>query len=799
MELDERWRRIKEVFTTVLAVPPAMREAWLAETLPGEPFLADEVRELVAAFDQSEDGLGATPPDLPRELLQTAVVGLRIGPYRILSELGRGGMGAVYLAVRDDEAYQQRVAVKLVKRGMDTDDIVRRFVHERKILAGLAHPNIARLIDGGSTQDGRPYFVMEYVAGRPITVYAQEKKLSVEARLRLFVKVCSAVQFAHQNLIVHRDIKPGNLLLDRDGEPKLLDFGIAKLLAPPAFAGLSELTHAHRQPMTPDYASPEQLAGEPVTTATDVYGLGILLYELLVGQNPVAVGKLLGAGRAERLPSQAVRGLDGDHKLARRLQGDLDTIAGKALEHEPQRRYATAAALAEDVERHLEQRPVKARPPTLRYRLGRTLMRQKLASALMLSVAVFAGIAGYLWYTSERALRLAEEQRLQADEQRRKAEALAGFLKGLFRSSDPQQNRGEKLTVLQILDEGAKQLLAGGERSPSWAPMPGGAAGFDAGTRADLLYEIADVYGNLGLYDQAQKLLESALALREPWRGDRESQLGKAKILTLLGHMTYHQGHYDASRRHYLDSIAIKERQLGPRDPSLADDLNGLGAELIEMKRFQEAAGSLHRAEAIGRQAGPRGRKELAVSLNNLANLEQRQEHLAEARQHYQEALDIDKPLLGADHPDTLSTERNLGSVLLDLGEYAKAEALYQDILQTQERVLGSNHRDLILTLSMLGMAHLNRDHYSAAADSLRRALAMRGQLGLPHNADEAVDLRNYAVALWYQEDLRGAQEYFQKSYQLYLQLEGDHSVAIAQVLDSLSKLKSKIGNTPRR
>ncbi|MFY9820922.1 MAG: serine/threonine-protein kinase [Thermoanaerobaculia bacterium] len=546
----ERWRRFKEVFSTVLAVPPAMREAWLAETLPADPVLADEVRELVAVFEKGgeifEIQTPATAPDLPPEL-PTAAAGLRIGPYRILSELGRGGMGAVYLAVRDDQAYEQRVAVKLVKRGMDTDDIVRRFVHERKILAALVHPNIAHLLDGGSTSDGRPYFVMEYVAGRPITVFAQTKKLGVEARLRLFVKVCSAVQFAHQNLIVHRDIKPSNLLVDRDGEPKLLDFGIAKLLAPPAFGKLSELTHAHRQPLTPDYASPEQLAGEPVTTAADIYGLGILLYELLVGQNPTAAAKLLGPGRAGRLPSQAVRGLDGDRRRSRRLKGDLDTIVGKALEHEPQRRYATAAALAEDVERHLEHRPVKARPPTVVYRLGRMMRRQKLASALVLAVALLAAVTSVLAIEYRRQIGIAErgrdqaqEQRLRAETERRRTKELFLFLKGMIRTSDPGQNRGEEVTVSQMLAVAANQLRNPKQSSPRWAPMPAGGYAVDPVTRASLLHEIADVYYKRGSYKEAEDLLNDALALRAG-RTDRDSRLGEAADRTLLGNLAVNQ------------------------------------------------------------------------------------------------------------------------------------------------------------------------------------------------------------------------------------------------------------------
>jgi len=798
MEPD-RWQRIKEVFSTALAVPSAMREAWLVQTLPDDPVLANEVRELVAVFQEGGEIFQVrtlvTVPDLPQDL-ETAVAGLRIGPYRILSELGRGGMGAVYLAVRADQAYEQRVAIKLVKRGMDTDDIVRRFVHERKILAALVHPNIARLIDGGSTTDGRPFFVMEYIEGRPITVFAQNKKLGVEDRLRLFVKVCAAVQFAHQNLIVHRDLKPGNLLVDRDGEPKLLDFGIAKLLAPPAFGKLSELTQAHRQPMTPDYASPEQLAGEPVTTATDIYGLGILLYELLVGQNPAGVAKLLGPGRAARLPSQAVRGLEGDRRTYRRLQGDLDTIVGKALEPEPQRRYATAAALAEDVERHLEQRPVKARPPTLGYRLGRMLVRQKLASALVLSLVAFAAFAGYQNYELKRARDRAEAQRLQADEQRRKAQAFSGFLKGLFRSADPEHSRGEDLKVRQILDEGARQLRNPGEHSPLWAPMPAGEVPLDPSTRASLLNDVAEIYADLGSYKEAENLLNNARAMRAGKTG-RDDRLGEAASLTLLGHLALNQGDFSKCLPYYRQAIAIKEEQLGLADPALAEDLNGQGNALMENGDLKGAAQSLSRAKFLSHRAGNSGLKQFAVSLNNLAILAERQQRFREAQEGYQTALDIDRTLLGADHPDTLGVERNLGSILLRQHEYARAETLYQEVLHAQERVLGINHRDLILTLSSLGAAQNGQNLYPDAAGSLRRALALHESLGLSPDIEEAYALNIYAGVLRAQGDLAAAEANYERSRQIYLLLEGDNRASIASVLRGLSQVKLQRGDLP--
>ena len=401
----ERWRRIKDAFSAALELPPEERAEWLAFTMPDDPSLAREVKSLLAAHDGADDfyerGALAAVPEV-RQQLEGAVEGMRIGPYRVLSELGHGGMGAVYLAARDEPGFTRKVALKLIKRGMDTDEIVRRFVAERQILASLAHPNIARLFDGGSTPDGRPYFVMEYVEGQSITAYAGEQKLSVEARLRLFLRVCRAVQHAHQSLVVHRDLKPANILVDAEGEPKLLDFGIAKLLDPSSFGGalggMTALTGLTPGPDDSGLREPRAAHGRSGDHGHGCLRPGAPALRAAGGTEP-AVGRAQARGRVGRTPSEPGRrrarhGGDAEtRRLARRLAGDLDTIVGKALEPEPERRYGTAAALAEDVERHLTQRPVAARRPTLAYRLSRTLVRHKLAAALGLAVCLLAIIS----------------------------------------------------------------------------------------------------------------------------------------------------------------------------------------------------------------------------------------------------------------------------------------------------------------------------------------------------------------------------------------------------------------------
>ncbi|MCI0621868.1 MAG: serine/threonine protein kinase, partial [Acidobacteria bacterium] len=410
----ERWQRVKELFQTAVEGGANQRAAFLEESCAGDPALRTQVEALIASHEGAPGFLEAPAFEVAPTTLEddeaALMIGRRIGPYELVREIGHGGMGAVYLAVRADEEYKKQVAIKLVKRGMDTDTILRRFRNERQILANLDHPHIAKLLDGGTTSDGLPYFVMDYVEGLPIDVYCDTHKLPTLERLKLFRTVCSAVHYAHQNHVVHRDLKPSNIFVAADGVPKLLDFGIAKLLNPDFPSQMVESTATLRF-MTPDYASPEQVRGEKLAPASDVYSLGVLLYELLTGHRPYRLGS--------RAPSEVVRiiceeepekpstvisrvedvsGSDGTlrltpesvsqtreghpEKLRRHLAGDLDNIVLMALRKEPNRRYASVEQFSEDVRRHLAGLPVIARKDTLSYRATKFIKRNK-ASVIM--------------------------------------------------------------------------------------------------------------------------------------------------------------------------------------------------------------------------------------------------------------------------------------------------------------------------------------------------------------------------------------------------------------------------------
>jgi len=412
-----RWQQLEDLFHAALERPPADREAFVVGACGGDAGLRQEVERLLHADEQASRFVARAAADIERVAATVPPDGRQIGAYRLVRELGRGGMGTVYLGERADPQFQMRVAIKVIKRGMDTDAVLQRFGHERQILAGLEHPNIARLLDGGTTGDGVPYFVMEYVDGQPIDEYCHAHRLGIGDRLELFRRVCAAVTYAHQNLVVHRDIKPSNILVTAEGIPKLLDFGIAKLLDTDG-GDLSVATEFGRQAMTPQYASPEQLRGDRVTTVSDVYALGVLLYELLTSAQPYEAANKSAdetsqiVANTEVVRPSAMAARRGDQETSRRLRGDLDTIVIAAMRKDPAERYASVALFAEDVRRHLEGLPVVARGDSWTYRTGRFVRRRKLGVAAAAAI-VFALVGGVI-ATSWEA-RIAEAERARAE------------------------------------------------------------------------------------------------------------------------------------------------------------------------------------------------------------------------------------------------------------------------------------------------------------------------------------------------------------------------------------------------
>jgi len=620
--------------------------------------------------------------------------GAQIGPYRVLREIGHGGMGTVFLAERADNQYERTVALKLLRGwSAGNERTVRRFLEERQILAALDHPDIARLFDGGVTPDGLPWFAMEYVDGAPIDRYCGERGLSVEARLELFCRVCAAVQYAHRNLIVHRDLKPANILVTADGGVKLLDFGIAKLLGGEGAGEAASLTATGERLMTPLYASPGQIRGDPITTASDVYALGVILYELLTGRYPYRL--------ATREPHEIVRAIleqepeqpsvavlrpgDGTDagdsgvvrvlppaKLARRLRGDLDTIVGTAMQKDAGRRYGSAEQLEADVRRHLTGLPVTARPDSRLYRARKFARRHRVGVTIAAGVALL--VIGFAVVTLVQSLRIRSQAAGIAAE-RDRSEQVSRFLAGLFQTSDPFAAAGGDLTAREILDSGAARI----DRELAGQPE----------ARAQMMLEMGRAYFGLGARDRARRFVEVSLAIR---RRSPSGQQEIAHTLDFLGLVRLEQGELDGAERAYREALTLRRQLVGPGRRDEARTLNGLAGVLRAAGRFRDAD-SVSRAAVAIDEAQPDARPlDLAESVRGLAHaLHERGDH-AEAVRLYRQTLALQHQELPEEHPEAAGTLLDLAAALGDAGEEATADSLFRYGLALERRALGADH-----------------------------------------------------------------------------------------------------------
>ena len=720
----ERWRRVRALVAELFELPEAEREERLAGV---GPELAAEARALLAAgagevserferavSDRAAEALAADASDADPATL----AGVELGPWRLTRPLGRGGMAEVWEAARSDGEYEQTVAVKLLKRGMDSQEIVSRFRRERQILARLEHPAIARILDGGVAPDGRPYLVLEKIDGEPINSWCERTGADLERRLRLLMEACEAVAAAHRQLVVHRDLKPSNLLVDGAGRPRLLDFGIAKLLDDDEAS--AAVTRAEYRMLTPAYAAPEQVTGGAVSTATDVYALGVIAYELVTGELPHrrprgGVTRLASAVAAETTPrpSQVLAEADASRpdaaelrRRARLVRGDLDTVLLTALHRDPARRYATVGALADDLGRFLAGRPVAARPDRVGYRLRKFVLRHRLATAATVAAAVaLVAALGTALVQARRAASQAEAAAAQAT----RAERVQRFLIEVFRKSEPGEALGETLTARQILAEGVETI----DRQLAAEPA----------VAADLYDALAEIHHRLGLVPQGVELAGRALALRETRLPADPERIG-ATLVRLAALQI--DGAAPAA------AVPVAERAwkllrdaAGPDGLEAARAESQLGSALIFADRPEEGVERHRHAFEVMRLRADR--VEAATQAMALARgLEQTGDY-EESIATFESALPDLAAGLGELHPEVSYARRDLAGVLDRVGRPAEAERLLVQSLAAQRKVLGERHPQVGETLFSYGILLNTAGRLGEAEAAFREALAIEG------------------------------------------------------------------------
>ncbi|HEX6047811.1 MAG TPA: serine/threonine-protein kinase [Gemmatimonadaceae bacterium] len=755
MNVDQM-RRVEAVLDAALTREPAQWPALLDEACSGDAELRREVESFLARLDTARRFLDSPPGAIAAALIAESreaesrlaadsFVGRRIGAYLIDRELGRGGMSRVFLAERADGHFTHQVALKLLRPGLDSDRDLERLRAERQILATLNHPNIARLFDGGVTEEGLPYLVMEYIDGQPLDRYCRERRLSVKQRLQLFRTVVEATEYAHRNMVVHRDLKPSNILVTADGTVKLLDFGLAKLLEPDARVA-TPMTRAGHGWMTPEYAAPEQIRGEPVNTVTDVYQLGVVLYELLTGRLPFADHSSLFELQTAILdkepepPSAAVlrvraaaapnesgtarEGGDLARTRSRALRGDLDAIVMKALHKEPDRRYASAAAFREDLGLHLAGRAVRARPDSAGYRLRKFVRRHRggvtVAAALTVGVVV----------ASIREYRL----RSIAEAETRTARAVEQYLLTVFGAADPflpTDSSTSQSTARELLDRGVARLDTALAGQPEVRPR--------------LRTALGRVYANVGLYDQAAAQLELALSEQRALTGVRHP----AAVATLdeLGVVRHLQGRMEDADSLLSVALGLRRALLGSRDSSTASTMEHLAEVRMDRDDYDGAEKLAREAVAVRRALHGDAALPTAVSEQLLAELLERRGANEEATALYRRALATHESLVGLNHPLVAQTMFVLALAERRLGRIAVAESLYRRTLTIQQRTLGEDHPLVASTLN--GLADLLQKatpRIEEAESLLRQALAInRRRLGEQH-PEVSTNLGNLAV-----------------------------------------------------
>jgi eukaryotic-like serine/threonine-protein kinase len=678
----------------------------------------------------------------------------QIGPYRLLQLIGEGGMGEVWLA-EQKQPIHRTVALKLIKAGMDTKAVVARFESERQALALMDHPNIARVFDAGSTAEGRPYFVMEYVPGVAITEYCDNHRLTIKERLELFMQVCDGVQHAHQKAIIHRDLKPSNVLVveqDNKAVPKIIDFGLAKATAQ-RLTDKTFFTELGVLMGTPEYMSPEQAdpREQNIDTRTDVYSLGVILYELLVGALPFETRDLRAAGMAGILrvireqepqkPSTKIRSMgnvsefsarnrkEEPRSFVRHLQGELDWITMKALEKDRVRRYGSASEFEADISRYLRKEPVVAGPATAGYRIRKYAARHRVALGTAAGLLVL--LSGFV-VTQAIELHRIKLERDRATRERDRASRITDFMTGMFKVSDPSEARGNAITAREILDKASANIDTSLTKDPE--------------LQAQMMYVMGNVYDSLGLYPRAELLEQRSMEIRKRVLGlEHPDTLMSASA---WARALYREGHYPEAEKLFRETLERRKRVLGPENRDTLESASNLAGVVVDEGRYSEAEKLLKETlDDIRRVLGTENR-DAVISMNNLAKVWYVEGHYAEAEKLYRETVDIERRIDGPEHPNTLVTTNNLALAVYKQGRYAEAEKLYRELLDVQRRILGPDHLLTLGSMDNLASVLSDEGHYAEAEKLYREALETKRRVLGPEHPSTLESMDNLGTML---------------------------------------------------
>lgn len=770
------------LFDRLLTLAPSDRERELSALASRRPELHAQVLLLLGA-DRSAEAEGFLSGDALADMAiaDGRGAGVRFGPYQLDKQLGMGGMGEVWLAHRSDGRYDGVVAVKLLRAHIAQSFARERFVREGKILGQLSHPNIARLLDAGTTSIGVPYLVLEYVEGAQIDRWCDEQSLDIPARLHLFLQICDAVAHAHAHLVIHRDLKPGNILVTPRGDVKLLDFGIAKLLEDEAAAGETELTRLGGRALTPDFAAPEQILGLPITTATDVYALGALLFLMLAGQAPYDRARLTAReleqdvlerpaptltraiGESDRAASVAVHRRTTPQRLQRVLAGDLDTIAGKALRLEPERRYGTVEQLAADIGRYLSGLPVTAARDTWMYRGGKFL-RRHVVGAVVSSVAALT-LTAFVIAMYVQMDRTARE--------RVRAERVSSFLVQLFELSDPYKGQGNDITARELLDIGARQLSTSLTEHPE--------------TRAALMGTMGRVYSRLGLHDKSIPMLEQALGQLIALHGLSHPEA--AAMTNELGVALWSQGELEAAQKTLESALRMRQERLGLDSIEVAETLTDLARVSFDQGLYEKAEQYFRDSLHLYERHGLERTSQAARVMHELANLHSHVGRYRESTELLEAALKIDRAALGEDHPRVIMEVHSLAYDLQMQGQFDAAEPLFIQSNDKIRRVLGPEHPYTIGMLSNYARFLRRKGELEEAEKLFRQVLEFNLRVRAENHAEVATAQLNLAILLHDAERLEEAETMFRAALRTYAKaLPADHP-SFTSVLAGLGRV----------